>query len=287
LAHNSSGQKSWSDLRADAGLAVKAAGPVEAALRRACGRLLHVDDEPRISVWIEALQTLILSPASVRTDARVAMMIAAIFTRDSLPSGASRAEALALLAQHPQVIDEVLQLLAVLKTRISHLGHTLGPLPQVPLRVHARYTRAEILAATGVSDRAVPSAWQTGVLWAEAIRSDLLAFTLDKTDGRFSPTTRYRDYAISRELIHWDSQSVTRADSDTGLRYQRHAQPEADGQPSQVLLFARMKASDRAFLFLGPARYVSHSGERPMAITWRLDHALPGDVYADFAAAVA
>jgi hypothetical protein len=74
-----------------------------------------------------------------------------------------------------------------------------------------------------------------------------LAFTLDKTDGRFSPTTRYRDYAISRELIHWESQSVTRADSDTGLRYQRHAQPEASGQPSQVLLFARMRASDRAF----------------------------------------
>ncbi|MEY4862462.1 MAG: family helicase [Pseudomonadota bacterium] len=282
-----SGQKSWSDLCADAGLGVKAAGPVEAALRRACGRLLHVDDEPRISTWIEALQTLTRSPASVRTDARVAMMIAAIFTRDSLPSGATRADALALLAQHPQVIDELLQLFAVLKTRISHLGHALGPLPQVPLRVHARYTRAEILAATGVSDRAVPSAWQTGVLWAEAIRSDLLAFTLDKTDGRFSPTTRYRDYAISRELIHWESQSVTRADSDTGRRYQRHAQPEAGGQPSQVLLFARMRASDRAFLFLGPAQYVSHSGEQPMAITWRLDHALPGDVYADFAAAVA
>jgi hypothetical protein len=54
-----------------------------------------------------------------------------------------------------------------------------------------------------------------------------------------------------------------------------------------MLLFARLKASDRAFLFLGPARYVSHRGEQPMAITWRLLHPLPGDVYADFAAAVA
>jgi hypothetical protein len=39
--------------------------------------------------------------------------------------------------------------------------------------------------------------------------------------------------------------------------------------------------------FLGPATYVRHEGERPMAITWRLRHALPGDLYAAFAAAVA
>jgi hypothetical protein len=32
-----------------------------------------------------------------------------------------------------------------------------------------------------------------------------------------------------------------------------------------------------AFLFLGPVRYVSHEGERPMSITWKLDHPVPGD----------
>ena len=74
----------------------------------------------------------------------------------------------------------------------------------------------------------------------------MLAFTLDKTKGQFSPTTRYRDYAISRELIHWESQSVTRADSETGLRYQQHAQNGSD-----VMLFARLSTDDRAFHFLG------------------------------------
>ena len=54
-----------------------------------------------------------------------------------------------------------------------------------------------------------------------------------------------------------------------------------------VLLFARLHADDRAFWFLGPATYVSHEGERPMAIKWRLQHPLPGDLYAQFAAAVA
>src|SRR5690606_8554327 len=108
----------------------------------------------------------------------------------------------------------------------------------------------------------------------------LFKFTLDKTSGGFSPTTRYRDYAISRELIHWESQGVTRADSDTGRRYQHHA-----SRGSSVMLFARLRNDDRAFWFLGPATYVTHESEQPMAITWRLAHALPGDLFVQFAAA--
>ena len=110
----------------------------------------------------------------------------------------------------------------------------------------------------------------------------MLAVTLDKSRGGFSPTTRYRDYAISRKLIHWESQSITRADSATVLRYRNH---ERDGR--SILLFTRVKAGDRAFWFLGPATYQSHVGERPMAITWELEHTLSGDMYQSFAAAVA
>ena len=100
--------------------------------------------------------------------------------------------------------------------------------------------------------------------------------------GGFSPTTRYRDYAISRTLIHWESQSSTRADSPTGLRYRNH---ERDGRT--ILLFTRLRTDDRAFWFLGPATYRGHVGERPMAITWELTHPLSGDLYTAFAAAVA
>jgi len=54
-----------------------------------------------------------------------------------------------------------------------------------------------------------------------------------------------------------------------------------------ILLFARTRADDRAFWFLGPASYVQHEGERPMAVTWKLDGPLSGDLFAAFAAAVA
>jgi hypothetical protein len=187
-----------------------------------------------------------------------------------------------LLWAHPQVRNELLALIEVLDGRMSHVTLPVDALPDVPLRVHARYTRLEILTACGIGTGTQVVPWREGVYYAGDIPADVFAFTLDKTKGQFSPTTRYRDYAISRELIHWESQSMTRADSETGQRYQQH---EARG--SHVLLFARLDTSERAFHFLGPASYVSHVNERPMAVTWRLHHPLPGDLFQAFAAAVA
>jgi hypothetical protein len=106
--------------------------------------------------------------------------------------------------------------------------------------------------------------------------------TLDKSSGGFSPTTRYRDYAINPSLIHWESQSTTPADSETGLRYRNH---EKNGH--SIMLFCRLNDSDRSFWFLGPATYQGHVGEKPMAITWKLHTPLSGDLYQSFAAAVA
>ena len=82
--------------------------------------------------------------------------------------------------------------------------------------------RVEILAACGVGEGAKVTTWQTGVYNAREVPADLLAFTLDKTSGASSPATHYRGYAINRNLIHWESQSATRADSETGRRYQQH-----------------------------------------------------------------
>ena len=124
--------------------------------------------------------------------------------------------------------------------------------------------------------------WREGVLWVGGEKADVCAFTLDKSDGNFSPTTRYRDYAISRDLIHWETQSSTSESSPTGKRYCNHVK-----EGSSIMLFARENTRDRAFWFLGPATYVSHQSERPMGITWRLDVSLPGDLYTTFAAAVA
>jgi len=276
--------RSWSDLKAEAGLPIAPAGPHEDALRRACGRLLHVDDLPRLETY-RALFAADGAPAiegMAPREQRLLRMLVAQLVGKVLPKGASLAEGVTMLWQHPQVRAEIVELMSLLAERPTHLTAPLDSHADVPLQVHARYTRLEILAAFGVGDGAKVAPWQTGVRWVEEAQADLLAFTLDKTNGHFSPTTRYRDYAISRDLIHWESQSVTRADSETGLRYQKHA-----ARGSSIMLFARLSTNDRAFYFLGPATYVKHEGELPMAVTWRLQHPLPGDLFASFAAAVA
>ena len=123
-----------------------------------------------------------------------------------------------------------------------------------------------------------PANDREGVRYDEDERVDNFTFTLSKSDRDYSPSTMYQDYAISPELIHWESQSTTSANSPTGRRYIHHA-----AQGSWILLFCReTNTSDfgaRPYFFLGPARYVSHTGSRPMAITWKLDHPMPADFY--------
>jgi len=50
-----------------------------------------------------------------------------------------------------------------------------------------------------------------------------------------------------------------------------------------VLLFVRHEQKDdfgtSPYLFLGPATYVNHSGDRPIAITWKLRTEMPTDFF--------
>jgi hypothetical protein len=156
--------------------------------------------------------------------------------------------------------------------------------PDVPLRVHARYGRDEILTALGNKEdsRARVDQWREGVKWLPEPQVDAFVFTFDKNSSSFTSTTAYRDYAISPTLIHWESQSTTPSVSPTGKRYINHAE-----RGSHVFLFCRKSTRDRGFWFLGPATYVRHKSSRPMQITWKLKHAIPGDLYVEFAAAVA
>jgi len=90
----------------------------------------------------------------------------------------------------------------------------------------------------------------------------------------------YRDYAISDSLFHWESQNTTRADSKIGLNFRRHREQEIG-----VYLFVRERRKDLRgvtvpYVFLGPVEYVCHRGERPMAITWRLEHPMPARLVA-------
>ena len=276
--------KSWTELQRDAGLSTLASGPNEESLLRAVGRLLHVDDPDRLATY-KLFADLDIKPnfevLSIKDKRYLRMLIASLIDQ-IVGKDALLEECIELLWQHPQVLKELSALFEYLTARVSHLAKTVGHLSELPLSIHARYTRIEILAAFGVGDKARTPTWREGVLWVNEAQADLLVFTLDKTSGYFSPTTRYRDYAISRDLINWESQAGTRAESNTGKRYQNHSK-----QGSIIMLFSRINSDERSFYFLGEANYVRHESEMPMAITWKLDCPLPGDLYTSFAAAVA
>ena len=183
--------------------------------------------------------------------------------------------------------QEVTELLDVLSERVTHLHTPAGISADIPLQVHATYAREEVLAALATSTIDAPIKPQGGVFWHEPSRTDVFFVTLDKSDKAFSPTTRYHDYAINDSLFHWESQSVTRVASDTGQRY---VNQRAGG--TNVALYVRRSKNTpegrtRPYFFAGLADYVSHQGERPIAITSRLRDPLPGDTFADFRAAVA
>ena len=114
-----------------------------------------------------------------------------------------------------------------------------------------------------------------GVAYSPSRNVDALFVTLKKSEADYSPTTMYRDYPISPTRFHWESQNATSIASPTGQRYLNRT--------STVMLFCRVEPRgeyDTApYVFLGPARYDGHVGERPIAITWELEHAMPTGVF--------
>jgi hypothetical protein len=271
---------SFTDLRRRAGFDLPAPLDVEAALLKRLHRFAQVDDTERIDHWIDWLSdSSRFGELTAREERLLGMLVLAVW-----PNGgghASLQEGLEALQRQTIVRDELVDLLRVARRRISHIPVALDAddHADVPLWVHCRYSREELLSGLGsASLERVPTSDMQGVRNVPGIRSDAFTFTLHKTERNYSPTTLYRDYVMSHELVHWESQSTTSVESPTGQRYLNHRR---DG--THILLFARETERDdfgtRPFLFLGPATYVQHEGSRPIQIVWRLQHPMPADFY--------
>jgi len=78
-------------------------------------------------------------------------------------------------------------------------------------RTSARYSREEALAALDWATlERKPSSFVAGVAWCDSVQTDALFVTLRKAERDYSPTTMYRDYAMSPELFHWESRTPRR-----------------------------------------------------------------------------
>jgi superfamily II DNA or RNA helicase len=267
---------SWSRLGVEAGIRENFRDPDEKNLTRGLRRLEHIGSAEQIRFLVSLVEGDGGRPEALALDARgerfLLMMDLCLWGKEGLP--ASPEESLSRLGANPTLCGELVELLRYRLSRLDEVPPEVELPFLCPLTLHVPYTRDEILAALGDWTRAGQNEMREGVRHLREIRADIFLVTLNKTEKEFSPTTMYQDYAINEHLFHWQSQSTTSADSRTGQRYIRH---EELGHT--ILLFGRedKKANGLAtpFYFLGPARYVSQSGTRPMSVTWRLEYPLP------------
>jgi hypothetical protein len=262
--------RSFTRVRRRAGLEAVPEAESSERFERMLARLIHIDDPLRL----DGYRGIIESRVGDQNNALARMLFAALgWVQTPL---AEMARAWSELADLPSIRRELLELFAVLDDRRGLTFPLEGRLAALPLRVHATYGLDEVMAA--IDERTKSGAirrLREGVFYSKPHRADLLFVTLDKSEEDYSPTTMYRDYAISRRRFHWESQSGIHSETTTGRRYIEH---EKSGHA--ILLFVRQRRLSRPnvtapYTFLGPCRFVGHRGARPMAIEWELARDMP------------
>ena len=181
------------------------------------------------------------------------------------------------------LVEEIIEVLELLIDKIDFKEVDITLPYQQPLKVHARYTRDQILAAFRFSTFDRKSSNREGVAANSELNTELLFINLIKSEENFSPTTMYDDYAINETLFHWQSQNAAGPETPKGLSYIRHQDDK-----KRILLFVREKSKDQygntmGYVFVGEGLLKDHYGAKPMNIKWELNEPLPHYLWKDAA----
>lgn len=192
-------------------------------------------------------------------------------------------ESIRAIGKNKILVKEIVEVLEILIDKVDFKEIDIQLPYNQPLKLHARYTRDQILAAFGLStfDRKSPS--REGVAENVNLNTELLFINLIKSEEDFSPTTMYNDYAISETLFHWQSQNSSRPDIGRGLSYIEHQEKD-----KKILLFIREKANDEkgntmGYVFIGEGSFKENEGEKPMNIKWELSEPMPNYLWKESA----
>lgn len=279
----------WTKFRRRTGLHTAPEGPNDAEFGGRLHRILHIDAADRLSFYDKLLGREEPPSAQELSNCEVRLLYMLHFAlwgknrkkRERWPYADAVIEH---IWKHPAIRQELRELLSLLDARAEHrtypLDEEMGWEHEVPLSVHARYGLPEIRAAFGLLTPQESVPIREGVRYLKEFRTDLFFVTLEKTEKHYSPQTMYKDYAVSRELFHWESQWNTSPDTPTGQRYIGHQE-----RGTNVLLFVRrhkkIRGKTQPYTLLGPADYVRHEGEKPMAVIWKLRRPMPSDLFLD------
>ncbi len=274
---------SWTRLQREAGIPGAPAEPsgsdaqaAESGLLKRIGFLQHVADPVRSKAWVGWLEGSQPDAEGLSVaESRIAMQLLHLLGQrpPTLAAG------LDLLWRNEPVRAEILELLALTRRASDTNGATLPGLDQIPLVAHARYTRAEVFAAMGISSVEKPKEHREGVYFDSRQQVQLMFVTLNKDASSFASHIRYRDHALSPDLFHWESPNNWRQHTSAMLK----CIGVGPGASRHRLLFVRERSSggvEGTFRCFGQVDLEGElEGERPVALTWRLRQPLPEVIF--------
>lgn len=266
------GDGTWTGFLRRAGVLEGEAPEGETALLKRVRSFLHVDDPERVQAYTRMLEddAPLYNDLDKRGQAYARMLFFQLWPRGGVEHAGfnSYEGGFAALHQQQAVRSELRQVLAHNLEKAERVPIPLtgiGDGRSVPLTIHSAYTREEMLSALGVARVGGPAPvnFAQGVVWSDSMKTDALFITLEKDDEpHFSPRSRLHDYALSKTLFQWESQSLTSETSPVGLRYRNHVE-----MGTSVLLFIRQyRRSDigsaQPWVLLGPYRVRRTHGQQ-------------------------
>ncbi|MBL4934253.1 DUF3427 domain-containing protein [Clostridium sp. YIM B02515] len=179
-----------------------------------------------------------------------------------------------LCVNNKELMKEALEILQYNYLHIDFVDKQVDLGFQCPLDLHCSYSVDQIMAAFGYFEESKKPAFREGVKYFNEKKLDAFFVTLNKSEKEYSPSTLYEDYAINERLFHWQSQSRTSVDSETGQRYINHLRTG-----NRIVLFVREnKKQDGVtspYVYLGEVEYVKHEGDMPISFVWEMKEEMP------------
>jgi len=275
-------KETWSGWKAKAQLAPIPVDPDIARLKKTLVRAAFINGSKEVTLLREVLgkisQGAITDALAFAGDTAMSVYYRMWGDKGSNIGITSLEDAFQRLSRNPSILADLDEILAWTEEE-STVSGVIPELPfACPYELHAYYGIKEIQAAFGHATLETAGQRGVGSFHFSNVKTYTLLITYQKTEREFSPSTMYADYPISRELLHWESQSTTSQHSETGQNLIDHEE-----RGYTILIFARDQKNRNGvivpFTYLGPAERVSYESERPIKMVWRLRYPMPVDMF--------
>lgn len=272
--YGKNGDRSFSRMKVEAGLMADFNNIDEEMITKRLKNLFHINSRKLIEFAVK-----VLSPGAKTEESKfneeeklmLGMLYYSFYQGTPESQGVKTfEEALSILCENnKEMIEEAVEILDYNYQHIDFVDRHVDLGATIPLDLHCSYSIDQIMSAFGYFNESKKPSFREGVKYFKEIKLDAFFITLNKSEKDYSPSTLYEDYAINERLFHWQSQSRTSVESETGQRYINHLKTG-----NKIVLFVRENKKQEglaaAYTYLGEAEYVSHSGSMPISFVWRL-----------------